>query len=380
LSQLLSRLQGQLAQATDPTARAALTARISCLHSRVGHFTLARQLIADLRRDFGDGHDPRASVWIMLAEGLCYLYSQQYAQALDRLTRAQFLGVSMRYSAFISVSSAWRALIDYHESRYEAMCAALKLSLDHLEPDDLDTQTRICLIVALGYRYLGERESARQWFMRGHHFAVRHGDQAAIEALLYNSAAGAVDYLRVAHAAGQTHPEASRRARFELESAKNLNLLTQASAMLRHLHLQDGRLKMLEGRHAEAAVVIAQALRIHPADHAEAAPHVGELELQYCAWQQGDARAIERYFERLAALDLPRLPLDDQICAAAMARELAQAGGRSADVPVFAARLESLLLAHQADAARLADALAAVTATWTPTIALQANDNIGDYY
>ena len=189
MSQLLLRLRAELQATDDAERQAELLARIAGQLARLGQFDQARQAIAELRAIYGDGRSGRATVWIMLAEGLVHFYSECHALALDRMTRAQVLAVAMKLSDVVAIVSAWKAQIEFETPKYDAMIQSLNIGLTHVSDDDLDAQTRLAIVLSNSFMICGDVDEAQRWFIRGRNYALRNGDQASIEALLYNRAA-----------------------------------------------------------------------------------------------------------------------------------------------------------------------------------------------
>lgn len=325
MSQLVDRLRHELDRLEDPLERAEVIARLACALARMGRFDDARQAIVELRHHFGRGESGRATVWIMLAEGLVHHYEELDPAAMDRITRAQLLGSAMNYSKVVALASAWRAHIEFEHSDFPAMIRSLELVIKTIAIDEYDAQTRLSMVLANAFMICGESKLAQVWFTKGRDCALRNGDQASIEALLYNRAAFSLAWLRALNCVVSVDHADLVRVRSEVASAKNLQDLTGISALSSHVRLVEARLLLLEGRYEEAisslnAVRIASPFASHNFNQSYV-----DLEIDYCrtALGRGDRESLAQRGDALLAFD--KLDIDERLVAAWMLREMAGA-------------------------------------------------------
>jgi hypothetical protein len=167
----------------------------------------------------------------MLAEALIHLFCDLSPLAYDRVGRTQLLGLAMGYSSIVAIASAWKAHIELERSDYFAMARSIGISREQASEVDLDSHSRIAIVLCNAYTILGEREKSQMWFLRGRDCALRNGDQASIEALLYNRAAFGVSTLRAQNCIAQVDPTEVANFRSEIKSATNLQDLTRIAAL-----------------------------------------------------------------------------------------------------------------------------------------------------
>lgn len=314
MNQLLHRLEKEYEESVDSTGRAILSARIAGVLVRMGEFDAARIRIRDLREAYGEGQHGHVIVWLMLAEGLMHYYADLDPLALDRVARAQILAASMRYTEFLGLVSAWKAHMEFETSRFVSMVESLRVAMAHMNDSDHDVQTRVAIVLANSFAICGQRAKAQHWFKRGHRHAVENGDQASIEALLYNRAAFNLAWLRVANCVDLISEADLRLCRMEVESVKNLQYLTQISALDRHIYLWEARLLVLEQRY-DAAIEKLQAIRRSgPFASYNFSQDMIDLEIAFCASKSGQPIEALPSMEKLDALDV-----DDRMVAVWMA-------------------------------------------------------------
>lgn len=322
MSQLLKRLQLELSTASDPLTRAELLARISGHFSRIGNFSEARQCIADLRRDHAGERSGPATVWIMLAEGLLHLFSDLNPLAFDRVSRAQMLSLAMKYSPAIALASAWKAHLEFESSKFDAMVNSIRLGLEHADAEDHDSRVRLAIVLSNAFMIAGDRAASHGWFTKARHHAVINGDQASIEALLYNRTAFSVAAIRIGRCIEDVPQVDLAITRKEVESATNLQDLTGIRALTNHIYLWSARLSMLERNFPKALSDLTNARRGVPFADYNFSQQMIDLELAYCLAHLGQLEEAFLVFEAVDLESMGRLDLDERLVVASMLREL----------------------------------------------------------
>lgn len=346
MSQLLARLRSQHANAVDPIQRAELAARIGANLARLGDFDGARTWIAGLRTVYGDGRSGRVTVWIMLAEGLLHLYEDLSPLALDRITRAQVLGLAMRYDPVIALSSAWKAHIEFETSNFGAMAASLRVAQAHASPDEHDAHTRIAMVISNSFMLCGEERESYSWFMKGREHALKNGDQASLEALLYNRAAMALGWLRVSACNPSTGFERLQSIRSEVKSARNLQALTGIGTMENHVGLMEARLLIIDGRYSEAIGKLHEVRGRAPFAKHNFNQTLVDLEVCYCYVNIGQVETALAIFRGLDWSEFAILDTDEQIVALWMRIQLCIADERFGPADELRWQLEETQTRH----------------------------------
>lgn len=318
MSQLILRLSAELDSAIDPVDRAELVARIACQYARIGRFDESKQLVAELRAHFRDGQSGRASVWIMLTEGLVQHYGELNPTAIDRISRAQALSIGMKYTDFIALASAWKAHIEFEEGRYAAMARSLALALANVRESDHDAQVRLAIVLSNSFMICADHLEAQRWFIRGHDHAVKNGDQASIEALLYNRAAFGVTALRAQNCVSALSSDDVTRCRANVESAKNLQSLTGIAALTSHIHLWSARLLILEKNYSKAIEDLGKLRSGHPFAAHNFNQQFVDLEVAFCLAMLKNFRDASERCETVDFSAFGTMDLDDQLAAAWM--------------------------------------------------------------
>jgi len=324
MSLLLSRLEARLAEATHVEDRAVLNARMASYLARIGRFDEAASLAGALRAEFADGRSAKASAWLMWTEGVLHYYSDLSPKALDRVARSQLLALALRDSDLAALSSAWKAHIEFENSRFSAMADSVKLTLMHIAPENHSAITRLCMVVADALFLAGDNANAQRWFMRGRESALSDGDQASIEALVYNRAAFRLAWLRAQRCIREVSPDETAALRREVESAMNLQYLTQVRALPELVKLCDARATILDGKYREAITKLS-AIQGRAGSFARynfSEPFLA-LEIAYCQSRLGEIEATKSIADEVQGVVFDELDTDEQLVAAWMRREMA---------------------------------------------------------
>jgi tetratricopeptide (TPR) repeat protein len=353
MSQLLLRLERELHSVSHPDQKAELIARMSAYLGRVGRFDEARRHIDALRKIYGDGRNGRVTVWIMLAEGLVHLFEDLSPDAMDRITRALMLGVAMKYSPIVGLAASWKAHIEFQSGDYDSMIRSLNLSVEHAGDADLDAITRRSIVLCNAYMICGERNTAQSWFMQAKNCAVKNGDQASIEALIYNRAAFLTTWLRAENCIEPVSKDELRHVRMEIASARNFQDLTGVAALTVHIHLWDARLHLLDGDFAGAIEKLNSIRReLPPTEYSFSQAYI-DLEICFSLAMNGQLSEATRAYGALPQLDMSRLDIDEQLVAVWMRRKLADFGDAFGEADTFAAELDQLRSAYLTSKATL---------------------------
>lgn len=342
MAQLLTHIEKLLSSEQDPVGRAVLLARRGIYIARIGQFDEVRSIAIDLRHKFGAGQSARVTVWLMLMEGVLSLYEDISPNAFDRVKRAQFLSLAFKDRELISITSAWKAHLEFENSNFTGMAEALKLAIDTVTEDDKDANARLSMVMADALFLCGDRIQAQSWFMRSRRHAVDSGDQATIEALLYNRAAFSTAWLRCERCFFRDKPGDVSLVRMEVASARNFQQMTNITAFGHLISLCDARLLILESEF-EHAIAALEAVRSRgPFASYNFDQDVIDLEISYCLLMLGRPEEALTAFRRVRGNDLGGLDMDDRLVIAWLRSEMSKLDNRFGSSAVESERLDSL--------------------------------------
>ena len=328
MSQLLLRIDERLLVETDPMQLAELIARQAGYLARVGRFEEARSKIAELRTVFSDGRSGRVTAFIMLAEGLVLHYEKLGSTAADRIARAQLLGQAMRDRELVAITSAWRAHLEFEESKFELTARSIRLALQNADSDDHAARARCAIVLFNAFALCGRRKESQIWFLTGREHALKIGDQASLDALLHSKAVFGVAWLRSQTCKGNVDAASMTMARAEISSARNLQNLTRVEAHANYIDLSDARLQILEGSFQSAKDLLMLIRNDGPYPRGHFSQGLIDLEIAYCECRLNRMDAAVDLFASIPPGSLDSLDVDDRLVAAWMTLELAKADVR----------------------------------------------------
>lgn len=326
MSQYLKRIEDAIRQEPDPFRRAELRSRRALYLARVSRFGEAQGEIDSLRQDFGNGQSGRVTCLLMIAEGVKAHYESFAAVASDRLGRALFLGQAMRDNEVVAMAAAWKGFLDFEYSRFESMARSLMLSADSWSPEEHTSKTRVFLMLMVASLVLGRVEAAQRYFKVAHSHAIADGDQASIEALVFDKAAHSLSRQRVEWATGVVNPEWAARTKLDLESSKNLNRLVNIDTMVDHVHLALARTEWLIGEFSGAAIALERFVgsKSFPSSHLN--DSALRTELAYCHLMSGDHSRAHSFATLIDLDELRALDPDERVVLTKMLLALDGAG------------------------------------------------------
>jgi tetratricopeptide (TPR) repeat protein len=325
MSKLLRELDSEISRSADDGARGVLLARKAGYLARIGKFDEAQSIITDLRAALSDGRSPRASIWIMLAEGLLHTFRDMSDAGADRFMRAQALANATKDRSLIAATSAWRAFAQSERSEFKGMVRSLDDALANCDNADHEVLARVYMILGNAYMSVGERLLAHDLYMYSRHHALECGDQATIDGVIYNKAAFAIAWLRAQTCLGGTDQEHQRQLRLELASAKTYQQMIGVDALSNFVYLWEARLQLVADEFEAAAVSLGSVRSMKPFAKYNYDVSLIDLETAYCLHRAGKGEDALALAKTAFQTDLSGLHDDDRLVAAWLRKELAAA-------------------------------------------------------
>jgi len=347
-----------LEQTNDPTERGLLLGEWAMYLARIGRFDDAESILIELRRDFDDGHSGRVTVMMMCAEGVLAYFKCLDPQAHDRLARAQLLSVAGKSGPLSALTSAWLAHIDFNLHRYDDMARAIQICIGIASGVDLQAKCRVSLTLGDAFLVTEQQPIAQRWYGRGHEFAVKLGDHAAVGALTYNQAALGVFGWRLASLESVVDPDLVNRAAGEVRTARSYQGIAQLRSLEHLLDNAQGSILILQERFDEAIawferVLIASA-PVSPSGH----PSTILCDIALCYAKLARQHDFDRILAKVDISGLESCKADDRAVAYGALQEGCVSVGRKAEGIAFGEQLKRSMTEHRANITSLRRILA----------------------
>jgi hypothetical protein len=347
MSQLLQRLERELRnEQHGATRRAELSAQRAGYLARVGRFEEARQAVAELRKIYGDGHSGPITVWIMLAETMILLYENLQPAAADRIKRAQFLSELMQDKPLLALTSAWKANLEFEFSHFPDMFASLAIARANAHPSDHTTGARLALVLCKAFFNCGEMQQAQHWFMRCREHALIEGDQASLEALLYNRAAFRMAWLRAQSCFGKVSRDELVRTKNEIATSRNYQEIIQVRSLTDFVDFCDARILVLQEEYAAALPALAAVRSSVQFASRYFDPKLIDLEVAYCHHGLNQPDEALSVFASIGELKLESFDTDEQLRALWMLKQLASVNSQYGDLSDLQKKFEAAASAY----------------------------------
>jgi len=310
---LLTRIEQQLAQCADPDRRAELLAERASYLARTGHFAEANEILATLRRSYGDGRNARVSVWIMFVEGLVLYFADYDPVARDRILRANLISCAVQFDEMKSLTEVWLAHIDFNKSDFESALLYLERWQRSKVGAECPSGLRFSLLFADALMHCGEIKQSKLWYEKTRLQAVRLGDEATLAAMIYNKAAMGLGRLRIDSARGAVDPELIRFVSMEIASARNFHFGAGHKALPQIIEACVARVLLLQDRCVEALPLFSRLLE----DESMRLGFVSDrtlLRTEYaqCLVRVGESRLAQELLDGLRVVEYTKMTLDDQ--------------------------------------------------------------------
>lgn len=349
MSQLLLKIDSELRSAVTPSDRGKLLARKSAYLARIGKFEDSKSIVYELRKDFGNNRSSNVTIWIMLTEGIIHYYENLGLEAHDRIARAQLLSASIGDQELAATTSAWRAHLEFERSDFRAMAASIESAFKFMTLENLAAQTRVSMVLSDCHFLCGDRAGGQKWFLRSRDTALKEGDQASIEALLYNKAAFALAWLRSQRCFGPIASDQLSLLRLELASARNLQDMAGINALSHVVHLCEARLLLLEEKYEEGISKLQSVRNAAPYGEYNFNQSLIDLEIEYCRHRldQSETKSSQPTW------DFDALDIDEQMIAAWMVSEIYSDSTEAGDVEKIGSRFSEKKIGYARTLAEL---------------------------
>lgn len=222
-SRSIQNLDIIIGKCQDNIERMVLLAKKAGNLARLSCFAEARHLIKDLRV-VNSGYEPRLSAWIIFAEGLIeHFETLDNAKSKDKFLRAFLVGQMAGDHEISGVASAWMAHCELVSGQIKEAVEHVATAFKWSSIDSGEARGRASMVLADALNCAGKTDLARRWYHEARSFAVRDGDIAMQNVMLFNMATFGVANLTLRDCFTPVEANDWRLIALEVASAGNLN-------------------------------------------------------------------------------------------------------------------------------------------------------------
>ena len=257
----LKNIQYQIENCTDQEGLNVLLAKKASYLARHSVVHEARTIIRGLR-DRNRNYDPLLTGWTMLSEGLIIHFESLDNQgSRSKFSRALMMGQVAQDKVLISASAAWLANSEYALGELKSSIEHLSMSIQLSQPMDGDIRGRALLLLGDMLYWCGKPDLARHWYRESRKHAVRDGDIAMQNIILFNTANYAVWNLTLKDCRGPLEHNDWRLVSLEVASARNLNSALRINNLPSLIPTMEAELKVIQRNWSESEGIFGQTLR-----------------------------------------------------------------------------------------------------------------------
>jgi hypothetical protein len=211
------------------------------------------------------------------------------------------------------LTSAWKAHIEFETSDFSSMISSLQSCFEQSSPQSYEAQSRSAMVLADCFYLCGDRLNGQKWFMQCREIALKAGDQATIDALLYNRAAFGMASLRVDRCFGPVDKELVRLIQLEIASSMNFQSMTRIESLKNLTQLCNARILLLQENFEDAYSALSEVRGAGPFADYNFRESIISLEMVYCLVKAGKDILARELFSHLPELKFPGLDVDDSL-------------------------------------------------------------------
>lgn len=222
-SRSIKNLDILIGKCVDNNQRLVLFARKAGNLARLSCFNEARHLVKQLRAA-NSAYEPRLSAWIIFSEGLIeHFETLNNTKSKDKFHRAFLVGQMAGDHEISGAASAWMAHCELVSGQFKDALQHVAIAFEWSSIDSGEARGRASMVLADALNCAGKTELARRWYHEARSFAVRDGDIAMQNVMLFNMATFAVANLTLRDCLTPLVESDWKIVALEVASAGNLN-------------------------------------------------------------------------------------------------------------------------------------------------------------
>lgn len=161
-------------------------AELAAYRARLGHFNLAAESLALLKKRNEKSPHVELSVWIHLADGILAYFSNVGVSRTDGVKRAHALSAATGLTELRAICSAWLAQWAYAKLDIKTLEMCVREAFQAAGPNNYAARSRASLVVAQGLHLAARPDLAQYWYGKCREHAINDHDDVTVSALMHN--------------------------------------------------------------------------------------------------------------------------------------------------------------------------------------------------
>lgn len=255
-SRSIEALDNKILQCRDPAKKLLLFAKKAGRLARFSCLPEACMMVKNLRAKNTD-FNPQLSGWILLAEGLIEHFEWlNNAKSKDKFTRAFLVGQMVDDHELASVAAAWMSHCELVSGQVREAAEHIVSAFHWSDETGSEARGRASMVIGDTFNWAGQTEQARNWYRLARGHAIRDGDIAMQNVMLFNAATFGVANLTLQDCFAAVAPDSLKRVEMDAASATNLNSALGIQSLSSLIPIMQAELLIIKRQWGEAIDLI----------------------------------------------------------------------------------------------------------------------------
>jgi len=251
-SRSIDIIDKQILQCQEPAKKLLLFAKKAGRLARFSCLPEAFLMVKELRAKNVE-YDPQLSGWILLAEGLIEHFERlDNAKSKDKYNRAFLVGQMVDDHELASIAAAWMAHCELVSGQVKEAAEHIVSAFNWSDVSGSEARGRACMVLGDAFNWAGQTELARNWYRSARDHAIRDGDIAMQNVMLFNGATFGVNNLTLQDCFNPVTADSLKRVEMDAASAANLNNALGIQSLSSLIPMMQAELLIIKGKWSEA--------------------------------------------------------------------------------------------------------------------------------
>ena len=251
-SRSIDILDKQILQCREPAKKLLLFAKKAGRLARFSCLSEASAMVKELRAE-NKYFDPQLSGWILLAEGLIEHFERlDNTKSKDKYNRAFLVGQMVDDHELASIAAAWMSHCELVSGQVKEAAEHIVSAFNWSDVNGSEARGRASMVLGDAFNWAGQTEQARTWYRSAREHAIRDGDIAMQNVMLFNGATFGVANLTLRDCFNPVPADLLKRVEMEAASAANLNNALGIQSLASLIPIMQAELLTIKGKWSEA--------------------------------------------------------------------------------------------------------------------------------